>query len=211
MPRSRARRRKGRWRREHCSGTGDLELEVLLFVLLLFFCLLDLLSSSVPSRTTVTSPISSSSTLVPFSSFLWLGRRRGRRGLVLKLLFEGGVASLSLDRADLFRLSLSTKGTSLLVIWTLFPGQSYHAANLLHFELGEIVLLGDQLGEGVHVGREFGEEDEAAKVFGKGAFSLFHSGEVPNELVDGKRGVGVLGDGEFDGRFELLVGGGDAR
>jgi len=42
------------------------------------------------------------------------------------------------------------------------------------------------------------------------AFSLFHSSEVPDELVDGERGVGVLGDGEVDCRFELFVSGGDA-
>jgi len=47
-------------------------------------------------------------------------------------------------------------------------------------------------------------------MFGEGAFSLFHSSEVPDELVDGERGVGVLGDGKVDSRFELLVGGGDA-
>jgi len=47
-------------------------------------------------------------------------------------------------------------------------------------------------------------------MFGEGAFSLFHSSEVPDEFVDGERGVGVLGDGEVDRRFELLVGGGDA-
>ena len=70
--------------------------------------------------------------------------------------------------------------------------------------------MGDQLGEGVHVGGEFGEEYEAAKMFGEWAFSLFHSSEVPDEFVDGERGVGVLGDGEVDGRFKFLVGGGDA-
>jgi len=42
------------------------------------------------------------------------------------------------------------------------------------------------------------------------AFSLFHSSEVPDELVDSEGGVGVLGDGEVDGRFELFIGGGDA-
>ena len=123
MPGSGARRRKERRGRSHYSGTGDLELEVLLFALLLFFCLLDLFSSSVSSRATIAaSSISSSSSLVPFSSLLWLGRRRGRRGLVLKLLFEGGVTSLSLDRADLLRLGLpSTESLSPLVAWTLFP------------------------------------------------------------------------------------------
>jgi len=42
------------------------------------------------------------------------------------------------------------------------------------------------------------------------AFSLFHSSEVPDELVDGERGVGVFGDGEVDGCFKFLVGSGDA-
>jgi len=120
MPRSGARRRKGRWRRKQRSRTGDLELEVLLLALLLLFCLLDLFSSSVPSRTTVASSVSSSSTLVPFSSFLWLGRRRGRGSIVLKLLFEGGVTSLSLNRADFLCLGLP-KGSPLFVIWALFP------------------------------------------------------------------------------------------
>jgi len=83
-------------------------------------------------------------------------------------------------------------------------------ANLIHPKFGEIVLLGDQLGKGMHVRGEFGEEDQAPKMFGEGAFSLFHLGEVPDELVDGERGVGVLGYGKVDGRFELLVGGGDA-
>jgi len=47
-------------------------------------------------------------------------------------------------------------------------------------------------------------------MFGEGAFSLFHSSEVPDELVDGERGVGVLGDSEINGRLELFVGGSDA-
>jgi len=62
----------------------------------------------------------------------------------------------------------------------------------------------------VHVRGELGEEDKAAKMFGEGAFSLLHSSEVPDELVDGERGVGVLRYGEVDGRFKLLVGGGYA-
>jgi len=212
MPGSGARRRKGRRWREYHSGTGDLELEVLLFALLLFLYLLDLFSSSVPSRTTViASSVSSSSPLASFSSFLWLRRRGGRRSIVLKLLFEGGVASLSLDRTNLLCLGLSTKRSSLLVAWTLFPSQGHHASDLFYFELGEIVLLGDQLGERVHVGGEFGEENKAPKMLREGAFSLLHSSEVPDELVNGERGVGVLRDGEFDGRLELFIGGGDAR
>jgi len=47
-------------------------------------------------------------------------------------------------------------------------------------------------------------------MFGEGAFGLFHSSEVPDELIDGERGVGVLGYSEIDGRFELFVGSGDA-
>jgi len=171
--------------------------------------LLDLFSSSVPSRTTVASSVSSSSTLVSFSTLLWLSRRRGRRGIVLKLLFKGGVASLSLDRADFLCLGLSERSPP-FVAWALFPGESHHVADLIHSEFGEIVLLGDQLGEGVHIRGEFGEEYEATKMFGEGTFSLFHSGEVPDELVDGERGVGVLGDSKVDGHFEFLVGGGDA-
>ena len=62
----------------------------------------------------------------------------------------------------------------------------------------------------MHVRGELGEEDQAPKMFREGAFSLLHSSEVPDELVDSKRRVGVLGYGEIDGRFELLVGGGDA-
>jgi len=62
----------------------------------------------------------------------------------------------------------------------------------------------------VHVGGELGEENQAAKMFGEGTFGLFHSSEVPDEFVNGERGVGVLGDGEVDGRFEFLIGGGDA-
>ena len=120
VPRSGARRRKGRWRREYCSGTGDLELEVLLFALLLLLRLLDLLSSSVPLRTMVASSVSSSSTLVSFSTLLWLSRRRGRRSVVLKLLFKGGVASLSLNRAELLCLGLSER-SPFLVVRTLLP------------------------------------------------------------------------------------------
>jgi len=120
VPGSGVRRRKGRWRREYRSGTGDLELEVLLFALLLLFCLLDLFSSPVPSGTMIASSISSSSTLVSFSSFLRLSRRRGRRRLVLKLLLEGGITSLSLDRAEFLRLGLS-EGSSFLVVRALLP------------------------------------------------------------------------------------------
>jgi len=47
-------------------------------------------------------------------------------------------------------------------------------------------------------------------MFRKGAFSLFHSSKVPDEFVDGERGVGVLGYGEVDGRLELFISGGDA-
>jgi len=142
MPRSGARRRKGRRRREHGSGTGDLELEVLLFTLLLFLRLLDLFSSSISSGTTVASSVSSPSSLVSFSSFLWLSRRRGRRSVVLKLLLEGGITSLSLDRTELLRLGLSER-TPLLVVCALLPGQSHHAGDLIHPEFGEVVLLGD--------------------------------------------------------------------
>jgi len=116
---------------------------------------------------------------------------------------------LSLDCANLLCLGLSER-SSFLVVWALFPSQSHHAADLIHSELGEIVLLGNQLGEGVHVRGELGEEDEAAKMFGEGAFSLFHSSKVPDEFVDGERGVGVLGDGKVDSHFELFIGGGDA-
>jgi len=42
------------------------------------------------------------------------------------------------------------------------------------------------------------------------AFSFFHLSEVPDELVNSEGGVGVLGDGEVDGCFELFIGSGDA-
>ena len=47
-------------------------------------------------------------------------------------------------------------------------------------------------------------------MFGEGAFSLFHSSEVPDELVNSEGRVGVLGNGEFDSCFELFVSSGDA-
>jgi len=62
----------------------------------------------------------------------------------------------------------------------------------------------------VHVRGELGEEDEAPKMLREWAFSLFHSSEVPDELVDGERGVGVLRDSKVDSRLELFVGGSDA-
>ena len=64
------RQREESRRRNDGGGTGNLKLEVLLFVLWLLFYLLDLLSGFFPLRATVTtSSVTSSSMLISFTSF----------------------------------------------------------------------------------------------------------------------------------------------
>ena len=122
------------------------------------------------------------------------------------LLFEGWLVWPALDSAQL--LSLVPRG---FASFPLFPCKTDSLAHIGNVQGLNMLFLTEELGESIEGARELGHDQHSLKVVRDLKPGRIASGEVGCHLIDGDGRILIVGDLNVHGRFELEVGGDDAR